>query len=477
MSSTGMGGPGNGQPGQGSGGQQQPWQQRPSSDGADPEATRRTHDPDATHIAGDREATRVTNDPDATHLHGTPPANRQFGTPQQGSPAGPPQGGQHGYAPQQPQHGFPAQGAQYGPPQQHPQFAAPGNPGSPPGPGGPGFPGGPVSPSGPGQPPARKRPWVLILVALGCAAMLVLVLSGGILFFALNRGGEEPPAASTPPAGTVTDSEGGGTALSTDPADSEFEVIHQIDEPPGDADDLRGVMANNPLTTGTLPDVSTCELPETPVEQSTQELQAVLSAAGSCLNDVWTSATADRGLPWVSPTIQVYTYPDIPNSPCKPESFEKDFPRVCNLDGIIYWPAGYGTGATQSDPAVVPGAYLWDLAYLYMNPVVWNSSLVAYYAALTDQLEGDQEQLDDASRRYYLQMFCIGAASTMQQPTEAQPAPELREKLLDESSWEKDENNTEIEPASRVHWLTAGFESEGDLSVCNTWVAPAEEVA
>ena len=234
-------------------------------------------------------------------------------------------------------------------------------------------------------------------------------------------------------------------------------------------------MDDNPLTEGSLPDVTSCELPATPASKQTpEELQAVLAAANDCLNKVWAGASSDRGLPWTKPSIQVYTWPDIPESAsCEKDSFEEDFPRVCNLDGTIYWPTGYGTGASRSDDAAVPGAYLWDLSYLYMVAVVWNSSLGTYYAALDDQLAGDEERAEEAWRRYNLQMRCTAAAAAMQQPSSAQPVPELREKLLTESSW----SGGGLEPASRVQWLRAGIESGGDLSACNTWNAPADQVA
>lgn len=327
-----------------------------------------------------------------------------------------------------------------------------------------------------------RRPRTLIGVAVGCVAILLLAVGGGLVVLVLDQqGDQEQSTASDAPSDaedrSETDAPVDPTSLSTDPAESEFEGVAPYDELTGDADDLRGVLANNPLTAGSLPDVSACDLPATPVEQSTEELQAVLDASASCLNSVWASAMSDRGLPWEPPTVEVYTYPDVPNSTCEADTFEPDYPRVCNLNNVIYWPVGYGVGASQTDPERVPGAYLWDLAAVYMSPVAWQSSTVVYYGTLLDTLEGDQEQADDVWRRHSLQMQCLGAAASMQQPARAQPAPELREELMDESTWDPDEGSRPIDPASRVHWLAAGFASDGDVGVCNTWVAPAEQVA
>src|SRR5699024_740525 len=103
---------------------------------------------------------------------------------------------------------------------------------------------------------------------------------------------------------------------------------------------------------------------------------------------------------------------------CDPEQFEEDWPRMCNLDSTLYWPAGYGSGAEQEDPAEVPGTYLWDLSYLYMIAVAWNSSLGAYFSALDEQLgaSGDTDRQAEAWRRYNLQNQCLSSAASMQMP-------------------------------------------------------------
>src|SRR5699024_6483506 len=156
--------------------------------------------------------------------------------------------------------------------------------------------------------------------------------------------------------------------------------------------ELWAVLENNPLTHGTLPQVGECELPATPIEPTKEELQAVLDAAGGCLNRMWATASSDRGLPWVSPKIVVYEHPDVPAEAGCDSYFSADFPRMCNLDSTLYWPLGYGTGRELSDPADVPGAYLWDLAYLYTNPVDWHSSVAFYYLTMRDQLETTDEE-------------------------------------------------------------------------------------
>src|SRR5699024_769500 len=214
----------------------------------------------------------------------------------------------------------------------------------------------------------------------------------------------------------------------------------------------------NPLTEGSLPAVPECELPETPVEPSAEELQAVLDAASGCLNQMWATASSDRGLPWTSPTVVVYEHPDVPPEAACDSHFSADFPRVCNLDATIYWPVGYGTGLELSDAADVPGAYLWDLSYIYTNTVSWNSSLAFYYMSLRDELEAsDEDRLPEAWRRDRLQSLCWAAASSMQVPAGAEPSPALREALIDPSRWSEGEPPQTISPENRVLWIERGF--------------------
>lgn len=383
---------------------------------------------------------------------------------QQGGPYGPPQQGSYGPPPQ---------GGQYGPAGQPAQV-----------------PGGWQSPAGPGgfgAPPPPKRPWALIVGAMACIAALVLVVGGGITYLALSRGGEDPTAAPpttegpTEPASPQEPEPSTPSEEPSAPPQSEtsgFEVVSQIDVPPGDADELWAIMGDNPLVTGTLPDLASCELPATPVEPDAAQLQAVLDSSAACLNQLWATASSDRGLPWASPSVVVYTWPDVPpESACTPDSFEEDFPRMCNLDTTIYWPLGYGTAGEFADEASVPGAYLWDLAYVYTNAVTWNSSLVAYYSALTSQLEGsDEERLNDAWRRYSLQMQCMAAASSMQGPAASTPTSELRDALTSPDSWEEGEPPRTISPENRALWIERGFDSGGDLSTCNTWIADGAQV-
>lgn len=430
----------------------------------------------------------------------------QNGAPQGGQPQNP--NGQGGGPQSAPGYGAPQAspaphgqqgwgGAPSGPtgPQGASWTPAPSGPGSPQGPGnqqGPGGwgPGGPQDPGGrgPGGPlgsgqqpqPRPKRPWLLIGVALSCVLALLLVVGGGITYLALRT--NDAPVASDTPSETTTpeDSETPSATDSTTPEESEageFEVVVPYDPPTGTPDELWKTMGDNPLTSGTLPTLPECDLPATPVEPSVEELQAVLDASATCLDQVWSTASSDRNLPWVSPKIVVYKHPDVPSTAVCDSEFSADFPRMCNLDSTIYWPVGYGSGLTLDDPENVPGAYLWDLSFIYTNTLSWNSSLTVYFTTLRDGLKTtDEERYNEAWRRFTMQRECFASAASMQVPTAAEPTPALREALTDPTFWPDGEPPNTIRPETRAAWIKRGFDSGGDLSVCNAWTADVDQV-
>lgn len=337
-------------------------------------------------------------------------------------------------------------------------------------------------PPGYGQTPPPKKPWALIAVASGCILALLLGIGGGITYLAVS-GGEETTAGgttTTPQESTTPPESPESTTPSTEPPPetATYEVISPIDDVEGSADDVWAILAAYPLTEGTMGAIGACDLPETPVDHTAEQLQTVLDAAGACLDRVWATASSDRNLPWVAPDIVVFTWPDIPaTSACDADSFEERIPRMCNLDGTLYWPLGAGYGAQQDDPAEVASMYLWDLAFNYMNTITWNTSLWPYYRALDEKLEEDPERQEEANRRYALQHLCLASAASMRVPEASRPSQRVRDILTSEEHWTQAGGVTStIAPSSRAHWVEQGFESEGDLTKCNTWTAPAEQV-
>lgn len=388
-------------------------------------------------------------------------------------------GGQAGYgAPQQgfpqsagpPQPGFPPQ---HGHPQQH---------GAPPQQGGSPQRGGP-----PQQGP--KRPWGMIAVAFGCVAVLFLTVVVGIGIFALTRDSGADVVAT--PTDDPSDAQTGSEPATEDPSSTgteepsateseapEWEALTPLDEPSGDVEDILATLEAGPLTQNSMFSPSECTLPETPVDPTVEQLQASLDAAAGCLNQVWASTSSDRGLPWSSPTITVFTWPDIPSTACEHDTFDEGNPRMCNLDNTLYWPLEtVGTSSLVEDPANMNSALVWDLSFIYMSAVWWNSGSGIYVGALRDQLAGDEEALADIERRNSLQRECIATMAAASLPAEVQPTEAYRAYLTSEDSWTQDEDANNPSAAARAHWLAAGLDSGGDMASCNTWAAEADLVA
>lgn len=343
-------------------------------------------------------------------------------------------------------------------------------------------------------PSPRRPPWTMIFIACGCIAVMVLAGGVGVGLFALIRGtgdGEStaspaPESSSTTEADpSETDSapqeaptEEGADGEGTDEEGTEFEVIEPWDRPSIGPEETLAVLEDNPLAAGPLPRVGTCDLPETPADHDVEQLQTLLDSAIGCLNSLWSTANSDRNLSAESTEIVAYEHPDLPANPCSEENFSADAPTVCNLDATIYWPLGVGFGTEQSDLDQVAATYLVDLGRVYGARVMWGSSVVTYYAHLREITEDDDPDLyDESLRRYSLQMDCWGAAASMQMPATAQPSAETRETLSDPDTWSERPSSGEITPESRGRWMEAGFGSGGDLSACNTWAAPADQVA
>lgn len=387
--------------------------------------------------------------------------------------------GGHGPGPHQP----PAQGSSgqysgWGQPGSPGGFNAPGSPGAPGGFSAPGSPGGPGGFGGQPQPPGKKRPWALIIGAFACAGLLLLVGAVGIGIWAFTRDSGDRSAGPAPqtssPAPSPSESPSETTPTPAEP--TPFQVLSPLDDPIGDADEIWQVLESSPMTTGTLHKTGECTLPETPADHTIEQQQAVLEAAIACLSPVFATSSSDRGLPWASPTVEVYTWPDIPASPCEADSFQEDWPRMCNLDNVLYWPSGYVPAGSVPD-AEIPNAYIWEVATVLMVPFDWHSSLGIYSQHLSSELESDPDRQLEAGRRHALWRACVGSAASMQVPEEARPSQAYRDYVTTASNWGAGTPPQTIDPEVRVHWIEAGFSSGGDLAACNTWAAEPDLVA
>lgn len=326
------------------------------------------------------------------------------------------------------------------------------------------------------QQPRSKKPWLIIAGALGCVALLVLGVGVGIGFLALRGGGEDPTSApstateSASPTQDATLDEGGSE-------DQPFVVISPIQDKVGTADEILEVLKDNPMTSGSLGSIGSCELPAITAEATEEELQTFLDAGNACLGGSLADTMSQRNLQWSTPTVVVYTWPDIPSdADCTADTFEQTTPRMCNLDNVLYWPLVTEGAVTSAAPEDLAGAYMLDLGFSLMNPVNWQTSLGVYHGQRMDQLDESDPEWTDGYRRYILQARCISTALAMELPDGAEPTPGALAILTDEKNWTAGTPPRDIPPSALVRWSIKGRDSGGDLSACNTWVAESFEI-
>ncbi|MFC0672649.1 hypothetical protein [Brachybacterium hainanense] len=329
------------------------------------------------------------------------------------------------------------------------------------------------APPGPPAPPQRKRPWALILVAVGCVLLLFVGVLGGLGYLAYSTLRSDDPTAG-PTTATAPPTE------APTPSGSEvvpFTPVAPYDENTRSPEEIREILAGSPLTRGSYPPIGECTLPTLAADPSAEELQAFLTAGTGCLGGTWAPVLAAENLPWQTPTVVVFTWPDVPaSSDCDASTFSQNAPRMCNLDNILYWPLGAGRFAPLAAPEQLGEAYLMDLSYQLMNTVTWQSSIAVYMNFYQDEFEESDPEFRDSYRRFNLQMRCLSAATAMQLPEGARPSPALQEILLDESTWELGEDPRSVPPAATVRWTRIGIDSQGDMSACNTWVADPADI-
>ncbi|MFC0672650.1 hypothetical protein [Brachybacterium hainanense] len=318
---------------------------------------------------------------------------------------------------------------------------------------------------------SARRALPLLAGAAGCVMLLVLVIAGGIGYLVLRPG----PGSPAPPSTTASSPSSSAAAA--------FEVIRPDEENTRSPEELRTVLAANPLTQGRLPATGPCTLPEVAVDSTPEQLQTFLQAGVDCYARSWAPAMSDRNLPWATPRVVVFVWPELPpGHGCDSSEFTQTRPTMCDLDETLYWPVGAGSFARAVIGGELPasdlaGAYLWDIGVQMTRTMAWQSSLVLYMTHLQTAHEDSDPELRDTYRRTNLQLLCVSAASSVQLPEELRPSTTLRARLLDESSWTRGEEPRTLPPSASIRWLRTGLESRGDLSHCNTWTAAGYEIS
>ncbi|GAA1737599.1 hypothetical protein [Brachybacterium phenoliresistens] len=315
----------------------------------------------------------------------------------------------------------------------------------------------------------RRRSLPVVIGACGCAALLVLVVGLGIGYLAWEDRSADQPAASGSP------SSGAAPAPETESA-RPFVVLTARDGDELTPEENLEVLRTSPLTGGHLPEVAECPLPTITAAPTAAELQAFLDAGTACYAGLWAQAMSDRNLPWSTPRVEVFAWPQIPTgSACEAPLFEQTSPLMCHLDGVLYWPLGAGHLSALAAEADLPAAYLADLSRALMDAVGWQSS-ISFYALhyLEASAEDDPARLD-AARRYGLQRQCLATTAMLQLPEELHPSDDLWAIFLDEGTWPP-EPPASIPAAAVVHWVLVARSTDGALSPCNSWTAYSTDI-
>lgn len=326
-----------------------------------------------------------------------------------------------------------------------------------------------ISSSGsPGAPPGidatgpRRRKLLIPAIALGCSLLLLLGIAGAVGALWLN-GRVDPSAAPQT------------TTAQADPA--QWRPLDRGEEPAGTPEQLTAVMAENPLMAATLPVPGQCELPASEGKVPDEELQSYLEAGAACLETMWTQALDPQGVAFDAPIVVVHPADRPPsNSACTPESFTGQAPRSCIGDNTLYWPQEWDPGFSTTSAAESPQLYLWHLSYSYAVFAISSTSLHGYYGALLEGVEQDQDLSDETRRRYALQQSCLASASAFQLPTGPRPSDRVEEFVTSVEAQAEPGSTAEPSADARASWVGAGRDARGDLSVCNTWRAPADQV-
>lgn len=337
-----------------------------------------------------------------------------------------------------------------------------------------------MSSSGWGPPPAPpRRPWALITVAAGCILALLLAVVGGVGVLVLR----ETAATTAGETSTTTSADAPSPSPTTTPPTPEppaepFHVLRRGEDPPEDLETLWAAMADNPLTQGDLPGFSTCELPDTPVDADLEHVQELATAAASCLNRIYSSAASDRGLRWAPARVVVTKQGERPASECDwGEGEDSDRTMVCMIDATISFPLGADLGVDDVSDEDYPALVLWSIAAHFPALFMFTSTLAYYYFDLVDAEGEDSEKGQEAMRRYTSKSVCLASLAVDRLPREVRPSPDLRSALEDPATWDPNRSSTVLAPESRARWISKGFGGEGKLSTCNSWSAPAEQVA
>lgn len=246
---------------------------------------------------------------------------------------------------------------------------------------------------------------------------------------------------------------------------------------PTDRVEARKLLEGNALYAQVAPRPIRCDLADfNPKTATRAQTEQHLSELTACLMKEWDGVLSAAGYRAVRPQVTIYN--GAIDSPCGRITTNPAF--YCPADQGIYFPETYGK---QMPPrASTRLTVLAVIAHEFGHAIQGRTGILsAQYALSTGQSR--EEKLAD-SRRVELQASCFGGrfigalAQSMAITDEERAALIEGWKLGGDDAQANDPNAVGDHGlgATQVRWLTAGMDTPGPLSVCNTWIAPDDQV-
>lgn len=330
-------------------------------------------------------------------------------------------------------------------------------------------------------PGANRRAGSVRLAALG----LAVALAAGFFAFGvtsyLNRGAAPPPPDATP-APTTPATQATGPAHSPAPT---TEPTPTASPSPGDGfdppplpypqswEEAAAWLEGNALYAHSLPSVD-CAItrlgdPEPP---RLEVLDRHLAATMDCLMAVWSPPITAAG--FVLPHSPVLSYDQPITTACGTSpSMDAAAAFYCPADQRIFYAVDRRRPLFDDTPLAVDNTLAHEVGHALQGRT---GILLAEWAF---QQEAEPDLALEYNRRTELQADCLGGLALNALAVATGVTQDERE-LLRQDNYARGDHpgrpRTHGAPASGLRWISAGLASE-EVGTCNTFVAPAEDVA
>lgn len=316
------------------------------------------------------------------------------------------------------------------------------------------------------------------LVVLG----LAVCLAAGFFAFALTTYLNRHPVGSTPAASPAATPTGATTAAGPTPTPATTSPTTTpgpagFDPPPlpypQTWDEAEAWLEDNALYAHTLPPVDCAltrlagrEVPDLAV------LDSHLAATMECLMQVWTPPVTAAG--FVLPHSPVLSYDQPITTACGTSpSMDAAAAFYCPADQRIFYAVDRRRPLFDDTPLAVDNTLAHEVGHALQG----RTGILLAGWAFQQQEEADAAL--EYNRRTELQADCLGGMALNALGTATAITPQEREQLRQDNYARGDHAGrprTHGSPASGLRWISAGLEAVA-VATCNTFVAPAEDVA